>query len=330
MRLPFVMVPEPVVALGVCAKVTLVLVLAWGVAARTRRAPAATRHRVWALATAVALALVASSPLAPRIPVRVPIQFASHRGLTVHLFALALEVCSTLWLVGAIAVLAQFAAGHLALARLAFAARRTPLHLPHRDPLARGLRAHGARVRWSAGVHVPLTWGVFRPVVLVPAAARAWPASRLRAALRHELAHVARRDLLAQALGALLCTLFWFNPLAWYALDRLRAECEFACDDEVLAAGVGAVAYASHLLAVARPARPARPFAVTAPMAARPDLEGRVRAILDPRRARFRDRRAEVVFAIVAILLLLPLASLRTQVSPRSDLGRPSGTAAHR
>ena len=43
----------------------------------------------------------------------------------------------------------------------------------------------------------PLVFGIFRPVVLLPEDADAWPRDRLASVLMHEMAHLVRRDLLA-------------------------------------------------------------------------------------------------------------------------------------
>lgn len=52
----------------------------------------------------------------------------------------------------------------------------------------------------------------------------------VRYILAHELAHVRRRDHLVRWIEWLACTVFWWNPLAWWARRRLRAAEEFCCD----------------------------------------------------------------------------------------------------
>ena len=54
--------------------------------------------------------------------------------------------------------------------------------------------------------------------------------AQLRCILAHELAHVRRRDHLVRWLEWLACTVFWWNPIAWWARRRLRAAGEICCD----------------------------------------------------------------------------------------------------
>lgn len=60
--------------------------------------------------------------------------------------------------------------------------------------------------------------------------------ARSRWILAHELAHVRRRDHLVRWLEWLACTVFWWNPVAWWARRRLRAAGELCCDAIVLRA----------------------------------------------------------------------------------------------
>jgi len=161
-------------------------------------------------------------------------------------------------------------------------------------------------------VAVPVTFGGRHPVVLLPEGAATWPAGRLRVSLLHEMAHVRRGDWGTQTTARLVCALFWHNPLVWLGARRLRAEAERACDDRVLALGIPAPDYASHLLAVAGALAGAdRPLPLAVPMAGQTALESRLRAVLTacPRRAP--SRRLAACAFVLALVVLVPLAVLR-------------------
>ena len=73
----------------------------------------------------------------------------------------------------------------------------------------------------------------------------------LRAVLAHELAHVRRRDHLVRWIEWLACSVFWWNPVAWWARRELRAAEEASCDALGVAATMSTPrAYAESLLHV--------------------------------------------------------------------------------
>ena len=162
------------------------------------------------------------------------------------------------------------------------------------------------RVFQANGNFMPMTFGYWRPAVLVPREAGAWSEAKRRAVLLHELAHVRRRDYLTQTIAHLSCALHWFNPLAWVALRRLRVERERACDDLVLASGLAASDYAGHLLEIAHAFRaPAVASACAVTMARPSSLEGRIRTLLDATR-----KRGGVTLRILGILCVAAFLAL--------------------
>jgi beta-lactamase regulating signal transducer with metallopeptidase domain len=189
------------------------------------------------------------------------------------------------WAAGAVLVAAPVLAGPWVLRRLRRSAR-TVTRGPAFDLLRQlagelELRRAVTLLRGDARA-MPMTWGLWRPTVLLPAGSEGWPGERLRVVLLHELAHVRRWDCLTQVLAHVARALYWFNPLAWLAVARLRVEQERACDDAVLSAGARATEYAQHLLAVTGGV-PSRwfmsPVALAVGTARR--IERRLRRILD-------------------------------------------------
>ena len=97
----------------------------------------------------------------------------------------------------------------------------------------------------------PALVGLLRPRIALPAdfEQRFAPAER-ELILAHEQVHRDRLDNFWNLLACTLTALHWWNPLAWWAARRMRADQELACDAAVLASRPGAVAdYTRALLA---------------------------------------------------------------------------------
>ena len=162
-----------------------------------------------------------------------------------------------------------------------------------------------------------VTWGVFRPKVLLPAGSGEWPEERIRAVLCHELSHIRRGDWWIQTTAEVLRAVLWFNPLVWILCRRLRVESEYACDDAVLAQGITGPEYAAQLLDIVSLLQVTdRPWSSALGMASPTTIERRFAAMLNPRvNRRSVSRISLLVIAIAALGLTLPLAALST--SPR-------------
>jgi carboxyl-terminal processing protease len=209
----------------------------------------------------------------------------------------------------------------------------TPVTDPATLELVRRLEAkvgtrRPVRLILSGSREIPMTWGVLRPVILLPVDAADWTEERLATALLHELAHVRRRDFSTQLAARAACAIYWFNPLAWLALARVRREQEQAADDVAMACGLDRYAYAAHLLAIVAVRKTGGPRTAVAPaMASSAKLERRLRVILDAERSRREPgRRAIRLVAAVAAGLLLPLASLSPRGEARAK-AEPGATA---
>jgi beta-lactamase regulating signal transducer with metallopeptidase domain len=172
---------------------------------------------------------------------------------------------------------------------------------------------------------MPMVWGLFRPILLLPASAALWPKARLEAVILHELAHISRRDALTQFLAEIARAVYWYNPLVWVAARRLYIEREHACDDIVLNSGTRASEYAGELLDLVRSLRPTRATAMAAIAMARPSqLKVRLHAVLDDARSRRAlTGRFIVMTAAAALALLLPIAALHPKSADAATLRIP-------
>lgn len=103
-------------------------------------------------------------------------------------------------------------------------ASRWLLDHPLRRPLS---------IRHCATVSAPLTYGILRPVILVPPTHN-WSDSRTTDfVLAHEYAHVARLDALRKLILALAVCVHWFNPLVWLMYSAANRDIELSCDARV-------------------------------------------------------------------------------------------------
>jgi beta-lactamase regulating signal transducer with metallopeptidase domain len=173
--------------------------------------------------------------------------------------------------------------------------------------------AHDVALRVSTRVGVPVACGILKPTLLLSPEADAWDTPRRRIVLLHELAHVTRHDCLTQVLAQAALVVHWFNPLAWLAVARLRAEQEHACDDLVLNAGTPASDYADHLCEIVRASQVvSAPGWATLAVKRRSRLHERVRAILDDTSSRRLPSRGFCLsFGSLACVGVLSLGALR-------------------
>ena len=199
-----------------------------------------------------------------------------------------LVVALVIWFCGALLGLISVLLSHVRLMRLArqgFPLRTSDWALLLRQASDTLRLRRPVRLWQSLDDVMPLTWGWWRPVVLLPAQAAHWPAQRRRIVLLHELAHVKRWDCLTQTVARIVRALYWINPLVWLATRRMCLERERACDDLVLNGGCKASDYASQLVEIAQTYRHIPQVAAIA-MARSPQIKGRIAAIVDASRAR--------------------------------------------
>ena len=257
--------------------------------------------------TAVALDLGAEAlefAAAPRTPA-VPNPAQQNRNL---LPALLMAI----WGLGFLILFARIVIGHVRVRSMARGAAVLDAGAGFADCLMTGRPVRFLR---STGETMPMTWGWRNPCVLLPASFEQWDHERRTMTIRHELAHIQRADWLTQTLAQFVRAVYWFHPLVWRALGRIRIEADRACDDIVLRAGVKPSGYAGHLVQSAREFRTAglRPWVAIA-MAHPSSLNHRVRYVLDEtvERAALGRRRA-LAWALGVTLIVVAVPSIEAE-----------------
>ncbi|MBU5465762.1 BlaR1 family beta-lactam sensor/signal transducer [Virgibacillus sp. MSJ-26] len=107
------------------------------------------------------------------------------------------------------------------------------------DMLARCIKEVGVKrkikLRESSLLNSPITLGLFRPFIIIPKETRqTFTTNDLKYVFLHELSHQKNKDILVNYAMWFLKTIYWFNPLVWYAFNKMRVDRELACDASVL------------------------------------------------------------------------------------------------
>ena len=164
----------------------------------------------------------------------------------------------------------------------------------------------GGNVRLCDGISTPFLLGLVRPRIYIPAALpeadRGW-------VLAHEKAHLRRGDPWWKALGFVLLTVYWFDPLVWACWALFCRDLESACDEAVIRnySVQDRQSYAETLLRCSAPG-----FRLAAPLAfGETGVKGRIRAIA-------RYRKPAVAFSVLAVVLSLGLAGCFL-TNPKTD-----------
>lgn len=90
------------------------------------------------------------------------------------------------------------------------------------------------QIRQSDRVKSPLTYGVFRPVVLVPKTTDWTDEAKLRYILTHEFVHIRRFDALTKLVLTAVVCVYWFNPFVWVMYVLANRDIELSCDEKVV------------------------------------------------------------------------------------------------
>lgn len=94
-----------------------------------------------------------------------------------------------------------------------------------------GYDADGIPVLKSNSINVPMTFGLFRERIYVPTIWDDWSHKTRTMFLKHEIAHIRRKDGLNRLFQILVQALYFFHPLVWYVSRKLNEFREMACDD---------------------------------------------------------------------------------------------------
>ena len=354
----FILLVSESVSLSILVKASFILVLGFAAGAIASRSQASWRHLIFATTFAAVLALPLVAFTVPELavvfetqaPVEVQKQSSTTNDSAATIFqarvAAARETStptSSGWVMPAISVIlfsAWIVGAVLLLVSMAIDLLRVRELGRHGIP-SETLRGTIDRLTVDAGmkpvavllhekIKAPVTFGFFRPVIMLPIDAEAWRDADLQRALVHELEHIRRGDWATQMAGRIACAFYWFHPLIWMAWRKLCLEAERACDDAVVQTAEN-TEYAEQLVSLSRQLK-ASPSVSVLGMAKRSDLAMRITSLLDTSRGRGRATAAAAVLAVfiasLVVIVIGPLRAVAQQAAASSAAGREVKKAA--
>lgn len=98
-----------------------------------------------------------------------------------------------------------------------------------KHPLKRSLS-----IQQTETIAAPLSYGVIRPVILMPKNTEWKNIYQLRYVLEHEYVHIRRLDMLTKLIMIAAVCIHWFNPLVWVMYILFNRDLELSCDETVV------------------------------------------------------------------------------------------------
>jgi beta-lactamase regulating signal transducer with metallopeptidase domain len=175
------------------------------------------------------------------------------------------------------------------------------------------LAAPDVQVAFSAAIPGPVTFGIRRPIVIMPEALSTCLPELLTAALAHEIAHVRRRDFLLNLVYQALYLPVSFHPATWLLMGRLNQTREMACDELAAATVMDPPDYARSLVNLAASLdSPGRAGYAPALFGDKNNMEERIMKLLSqsPREASLYTRALAALSILIMALAAFSASSL--------------------
>ena len=163
----------------------------------------------------------------------------------------------------------------------------------------------------------PMTYGILRPVILLPKNTDWSDTERLRYVLEHEMVHIRRLDGLTKLVLAAAACVHWFNPLSWAMLALAGRDIELSCDEAVVRrCGLDRrSAYAMTLIDLEEQKSGLGPFASAF---SRNNMEERIRSIM-------KIKKTSLLAVVLAVVLVCGLGTVfATSAAEKNAPPRPS------
>lgn len=145
----------------------------------------------------------------------------------------SISILSVIWLAGLLLCFGFFAVSYIKCYRefrFSLPVKNDILEAwKEKHPLKRSLS-----IRQTETIAAPLSYGVIRPVILMPKNTEWKNIYQLRYVLEHEYVHIRRLDMLTKLIMIAAVCIHWFNPLVWVMYILFNRDLELSCDETVV------------------------------------------------------------------------------------------------
>lgn len=171
-------------------------------------------------------------------------------------------------------------------------------------------------VRQSDRISAPLTYGILRPVILMPRGTDWNDRERLQYILLHEYLHIRHMDASAKLIATAALCIHWFNPFVWLLCFLFHRDIELACDESVVRRfGEDArSAYARMLITMEEQKSGLMPLCNNFSKNA---IEGRITAIMKFKKLTLGVILVSIMVVVAVVLVFATSARVRGEMSNR-------------
>lgn len=177
------------------------------------------------------------------------------------------------------------------------------------------------RVVSCPDVSIPVVYGIVRPTILLPLhIEKSINESKLRCILLHEMCHIKHGDMAKNYLWLLVKSLYWFNPLVWFAYQNYLDDVEISCDEMVLGFlnSEEKFEYTGSLIDVIRISQYGYKLPLTVSFCKnKSKIRKRVTNMLDPKS---KSKKANLLAIILALALIIGCFTTACQLTPEKSV----------
>jgi len=184
------------------------------------------------------------------------------------------------------------------------------------------------RLCFTKSVGPGLCPGITRPCLILPVPLwQKLEVPQRKAVLRHEAAHLVRRDLWKSLLVRLLALPHWFNPFAWLAVRRFEEASEWACDEAATNSSIETGCQFAELLISLTKKNDFRPVVAGQSLATNKSLKERITRLVQSDEPQHRSLwRTAIVLTVPFFLLAASVIDVR--LVAQSEVSSTGATTA--